>query len=269
MVACLRSGYVAFPCTEQLRAHDLAVRLAITRPAAIVCDERNRGELEAARPECPVLLVPDAGAARPRARRRCAAGARSRRRRARADHLHERHRRRAEGRRARPALPARPGAPGRALARRPPGRARVVHGCERLEQVGPQRVHRAVAARRSGAAPRRALRRGRAAGDPRSRGRRRALHGADRVPRDRQARAAPAGPGPAVARRGRRAARRGRARRVPRGDRPLDPRRLRADGDRPDDGPGRRPAAGRRIDGAALCPACACGSPTRSCASTR
>lgn len=60
MVACLRSGYVALPCTEQLRAGDLAARLEITRPAAIVCDERNRGELEAARPECPVLLVPDA-----------------------------------------------------------------------------------------------------------------------------------------------------------------------------------------------------------------
>ena len=35
------------------------------------------------------------------------------------DHVHERHRRRAEGRRARPALPRRPAAAGRALARRP------------------------------------------------------------------------------------------------------------------------------------------------------
>ena len=59
MVACLRSGYVALPCTEQLRARDLAARLAVTRPAAIVCDERNRGALEGARPDCPVLLVPD------------------------------------------------------------------------------------------------------------------------------------------------------------------------------------------------------------------
>jgi acyl-coenzyme A synthetase/AMP-(fatty) acid ligase len=36
------------------------------------------------------------------------------------DHLHERHRRRAQGRRARPALPRRPAPAGRALARRPP-----------------------------------------------------------------------------------------------------------------------------------------------------
>jgi acetyl-CoA synthetase len=59
MVACLRAGYVALPCTEQLRAHDLQLRLDAARPAAIVCDERNRAELETARPGCPVLLVPD------------------------------------------------------------------------------------------------------------------------------------------------------------------------------------------------------------------
>ena len=74
------------------------------------------------------------------------------------DHLHERHRRRAEGRRARPALPRRPAPAGRALARRAPRRARVVHRGQRLEQVGAQRLHRAVAARRGGAAARRALR---------------------------------------------------------------------------------------------------------------
>ncbi len=59
MVACLRAGYVVLPCTEQLRAKDLAQRLALTSPAAIVCDERNRAELETAAPDCPVLLVPD------------------------------------------------------------------------------------------------------------------------------------------------------------------------------------------------------------------
>ncbi len=59
MVACFRAGYVALPCTEQLRAHDLRLRLDVTRPAAIVCDERNRAELEAAAPDCPVILVPD------------------------------------------------------------------------------------------------------------------------------------------------------------------------------------------------------------------
>jgi len=59
MVACFRAGYVVLPCTEQLRAKDLRLRLQTTRPAAVVCDERNRAELEAAGPQCPVLLVPD------------------------------------------------------------------------------------------------------------------------------------------------------------------------------------------------------------------
>ncbi len=59
MCACFRLGAVVLPCTEQLRAKDLALRLAVARPQMIVADERNRAELEAARPECPVLLVPD------------------------------------------------------------------------------------------------------------------------------------------------------------------------------------------------------------------
>ncbi len=59
MVACFRAGFVVLPCTEQLRAKDLRLRLAVARPAAIVCDERNRAELEAAGPSCPVLVVPD------------------------------------------------------------------------------------------------------------------------------------------------------------------------------------------------------------------
>jgi acyl-coenzyme A synthetase/AMP-(fatty) acid ligase len=59
MVACFRIGAVVLPCTEQLRAKDLGWRLQVARPALVIADERNRGELEAARPECPVLLVPD------------------------------------------------------------------------------------------------------------------------------------------------------------------------------------------------------------------
>src|SRR4051794_35261213 len=59
MVACFRIGAVVLPCTEQLRANDLRLRLRIARPAAIVCDERNRAELDAAGPGCPVLTVPD------------------------------------------------------------------------------------------------------------------------------------------------------------------------------------------------------------------
>jgi acetyl-CoA synthetase len=57
MVACFRLGAVVLPCTEQLRAADLRLRLRVARPALIVADPRNRAELEAAAPSCPVLLV--------------------------------------------------------------------------------------------------------------------------------------------------------------------------------------------------------------------
>jgi acyl-coenzyme A synthetase/AMP-(fatty) acid ligase len=59
MIACFRIGAVVLPCTEQLRARDLRRRLDIARPAAIVCDERNRDELDAARPGGAVLTIPD------------------------------------------------------------------------------------------------------------------------------------------------------------------------------------------------------------------
>jgi len=57
MVACFRIGAVVLPCTEQLRAQDLRLRLAAARPALVVADPRNRGELEAARPSCPVRWI--------------------------------------------------------------------------------------------------------------------------------------------------------------------------------------------------------------------
>ena len=59
MVACFRTGAVVLPCNEQLRAKDLRLRLDVTRPKLILADERNRAVLEEARPDCPVLLVPD------------------------------------------------------------------------------------------------------------------------------------------------------------------------------------------------------------------
>jgi acyl-coenzyme A synthetase/AMP-(fatty) acid ligase len=59
MVACFRIGAVVLPCTEQLRAKDLRMRLEVARPQLIVADERNRSELEGAAPDCPVLWVPD------------------------------------------------------------------------------------------------------------------------------------------------------------------------------------------------------------------
>ena len=59
MVACFRIGAVSLPCNEQLRAKDLAQRIAAARPMLIVADERNAGELERAAPPCTVLTVPD------------------------------------------------------------------------------------------------------------------------------------------------------------------------------------------------------------------
>jgi acyl-coenzyme A synthetase/AMP-(fatty) acid ligase len=59
MVACLRIGAVVLPCTEQLRAKDLRLRLDAVRPSLVLADERNRAELEAAQPQCRVVLVPD------------------------------------------------------------------------------------------------------------------------------------------------------------------------------------------------------------------
>lgn len=60
VLACLRLGAAALPCSEQLRPHDIALRLRRAEPTAVVCDERNRAALDAAGPACPVLTVPDA-----------------------------------------------------------------------------------------------------------------------------------------------------------------------------------------------------------------
>jgi acetyl-CoA synthetase len=63
MVACFRIGAVVLPCTEQLRAKDLRLRIEAVRPRLILADERNAGELEAAlataNAETAVLYVPD------------------------------------------------------------------------------------------------------------------------------------------------------------------------------------------------------------------
>jgi acyl-coenzyme A synthetase/AMP-(fatty) acid ligase len=58
-LACLRLGAIALPCNEQLRAKDLRLRIAASRPKLIVADERNTSELGRAAPECAVLTIPD------------------------------------------------------------------------------------------------------------------------------------------------------------------------------------------------------------------
>jgi acetyl-CoA synthetase len=61
MVACFRIGAVVLPCTEQLRAKDLELRIAVARPKVVLADERNRAELEAAvgGDDIAVWLIPD------------------------------------------------------------------------------------------------------------------------------------------------------------------------------------------------------------------
>jgi acyl-coenzyme A synthetase/AMP-(fatty) acid ligase len=59
MVACFRIGAVVLPCTEQLRAKDLRLRLEAAKPALVLADERDMTELKAAAPACPVLSIPD------------------------------------------------------------------------------------------------------------------------------------------------------------------------------------------------------------------
>ncbi len=68
MLACFRIGAVVLPCTEQLRAKDLRLRLAVARPRLVIADERNRSELQAALApgstapggdDADVILVPD------------------------------------------------------------------------------------------------------------------------------------------------------------------------------------------------------------------
>lgn len=59
LLACLRIGAVALPCSEQLRPKDLALRIGRAAPAVVICDERNVDSVTSAGPDCPVLTVPD------------------------------------------------------------------------------------------------------------------------------------------------------------------------------------------------------------------
>src|SRR3954453_66273 len=58
MVACFRQGYVVLPCTEQLRAKDLMLRLEVTKPKAVVADGRNAEVLEQAGWDGPTIWAP-------------------------------------------------------------------------------------------------------------------------------------------------------------------------------------------------------------------
>src|SRR4051812_9443171 len=58
MLACFRQGYVVLPCTEQLRAKDLNLRLAVARPRLVVADGRNAEVLEQAGWDGPTIWGP-------------------------------------------------------------------------------------------------------------------------------------------------------------------------------------------------------------------
>ena len=188
MVACFRIGAVALPCTEQLRAGDLRGAHGRGRaprwwsptsatPATVARGRLRRAAAARARrarcsrptpapavdlaPDDPALIVFTSGTAgEPKpirhGQRYLDGPARSR--------------------------PSTGSAPGRATSC-------WCTAASGLVEVGPQRLHRAVAARRR----RRCSHDARFDPDERlevdrARGRRRALHGADRVPGDRQAR---------------------------------------------------------------------------------
>jgi acetyl-CoA synthetase len=63
VLACLRIGAAALPCSEQLRPKDLALRIARAQVSVAICDRRNRDVLDAALggAPCAVLTVPDDG----------------------------------------------------------------------------------------------------------------------------------------------------------------------------------------------------------------
>jgi acyl-coenzyme A synthetase/AMP-(fatty) acid ligase len=58
MVACFRQGFVALPCTEQLRPKDLGLRLRVADPVVVVADERNRDVLARAGWDGPAIWAP-------------------------------------------------------------------------------------------------------------------------------------------------------------------------------------------------------------------
>ena len=61
MVACFRQGYVVLPCTEQLRAKDLRMRLGVAAPALVVTDGRNEQVLRESGWSGPTIWVPGVG----------------------------------------------------------------------------------------------------------------------------------------------------------------------------------------------------------------
>ncbi len=247
LLACFRIGAVALPCTLQLRPADLRQRMDAVEPALVIAVGDGA---DAARSAGFSRADPRGGRrtpVRPRRGARRGPGGHG----PGADRVHLRHVGRAEAGAPRPALPVGAIGPGRALVRRQARRADLVHGGQRLVQVGAQLLHRTLAAGSRRAPARRALRPRGAAGVDRARGRGRAVHGAHRVPRDRQARRPAAAPGASARGGGGRGAEPRGGPRLAGRRRRGRPRRLRADRDRGADRHAARGAPAPRLDGRA------------------
>ena len=164
MLACFRMGAVAMPCNPQLRRKDLEVRVRARRTRSSASARRScsascpdgvpamtMAEIAAAldedRPQETPADVADLDAEDPAVIIFTSGTTR-----------------RAEGRALPAALSDRPATAGRALGRRPQGRARLVHRRAGLVEVDAERLHRALAPRRGGSDPRRPLRPRRAPG---------------------------------------------------------------------------------------------------------
>ena len=148
MLACFRMGAVAMPCNPQLRRKDLEVRIAAADPKLCIGEEELLGELPEGVPAMTMAEIADALDE---------------------DRPQETPADVAELGDEDPAVIiftsgttgepkgvlypqrylTRPAPAGRALGRRPQGRARLVHRRARLVEVDPQRLHRPLA----GAAP--------------------------------------------------------------------------------------------------------------------
>jgi acyl-coenzyme A synthetase/AMP-(fatty) acid ligase len=59
MLACLRIGAVALPCTEQLRPDDLRKRIDLAEPRLVLADERNADAVRTAGFTGELLTIPD------------------------------------------------------------------------------------------------------------------------------------------------------------------------------------------------------------------
>ena len=249
-------GASCCPAPSSCARRTWRLRLDVAQPRWCWPTSATRRSWRPAGPACPVLTIAVRGALRSRP----GAGRRARPARPVPDHVHERHRRRAEGGAARRSATSRgQRAAGRALARR---RARATSSGARPPPAGRSRRATSFIA-------------------PWMRGAAALLHDARFDPHERLellarervnvlcmapteyrviAKRATLRPlaGAARAGRRRRGAQPGGAARLPRGDRAVDPRRLRPDGDRPADRRAARRGAPARARWAARCRASGC-----------